>query len=118
MVSHQEKPWLYSKEFLEGFRKADNMRYELMPYIYAQAKESSQKGLPMLRALFVEFPNDPGSWLVDNEYLFGSSMLVAPLLEEVTERDVYLPEGTWIDYQTKKYIKVVGTKLKRAKFQL
>jgi alpha-glucosidase (family GH31 glycosyl hydrolase) len=60
--SHGEpprEPWLYSKEFLEGFRKADNMRYELMPYIYAQAKESSQKGLPMLRALFVEFPNDP-----------------------------------------------------------
>jgi alpha-D-xyloside xylohydrolase len=103
--SHGEpprEPWLYSKDFLEGFRKADNMRYELMPYIYAQAKESSQKGLPMMRALFVEYPNDPGAWLVDNEYLFGSSMLVAPLFEEVTERDVYLPAGTWIDYQTKK----------------
>ena len=103
--SHGEpptEPWLYSKEFLESFRKADNMRYELMPYIYAQAKESSQKGLPMLRALFVEYPQDAGSWLVDNEYLFGSSMLVAPLFENVTERDVYLPEGTWIDYQTKK----------------
>jgi alpha-D-xyloside xylohydrolase len=73
-----------------------------MPYIYAQAKESSQKGLPMMRALFLEYPNDQGSWLVDNEYLFGSSMLVAPLFEEVTGRDVYLPEGTWIDYQTKK----------------
>ncbi|MNQ69485.1 Alpha-xylosidase [compost metagenome] len=78
------------------------MRYELMPYIYAQAKESSQKGLPMMRALFLEYPNDPGAWLVDNEYLFGSSMLVAPLFEEVTERDVYLPAGTWIDYQTRK----------------
>lgn len=103
--SHGEpptEPWLYSSDFLEGFRKADNMRYELMPYIYAQAKESSEKGLPMLRALFVEFPNDPGSWLVDNEYLFGSDLLVAPLFEEITERDVYLPAGTWIDYQTKK----------------
>lgn len=96
------EPWEYSKEFLKDFRNADNLRYQLMPYIYAQAKESSQKGLPMMRALFVEYPNDPGSWLVDNEYLFGSSMLVAPLFEEVTERDVYLPEGTWIDYQTKK----------------
>ena len=56
----------------------------------------------MLRALFVEYPQDAGSWLVDNEYLFGSSMLVAPLFEDVTSRDVYLPEGTWIDYQTKK----------------
>lgn len=103
--SHGEpptEPWEYSEEFLKGFRKADNMRYELMPYIYAQAKESSQKGLPMMRALFVEYPNDPGAWLIDNEYLFGSSMLVAPLFEEVTGRDVYLPEGTWIDYQTHK----------------
>lgn len=103
--SHGEpptEPWLYSKEFLDSFRRADNMRYELMPYIYAQAKESSEKGLPMLRALFVEHPKDAGSWLVDNEYLFGSSMLVAPLFENVTERDVYLPEGTWIDYQTHK----------------
>jgi alpha-D-xyloside xylohydrolase len=103
--SHGEpprEPWLYSSDFLEGYRKADNMRYELMPYIYAQAKDCSDRGLPMMRALFVEFPNDPGAWLVDNQYMFGADMLVAPLLEEVTERDVYLPPGQWIDYQTKK----------------
>ncbi|HCV81076.1 MAG TPA: alpha-xylosidase [Zunongwangia profunda] len=103
--SHGEpptEPWEYSKEFLKGFRKADNMRYELMPYIYAQAKESSEKGLPMMRALFVEFPDDKGSWLIDDEYLFGENMLVAPLFEEANAREVYLPEGTWIDYQTHK----------------
>ncbi|MEH6659714.1 alpha-xylosidase [Leeuwenhoekiella marinoflava] len=106
--SHGEpptEPWEYSKSFLDDFRKADNMRYELMPYIYAQAKESSEKGLPMMRALFVEYPDDAGSWLIDNEYLFGSSILVAPLFEEVVQRDVYLPEGTWIDYQTNKVYK-------------
>lgn len=113
--SHGEpptEPWEYSKDFLEDFRKADNMRYELMPYIYAQAKESSEKGLPMMRALFVEYPDDAGSWLVDNEYLFGSSMLVAPLFEEETERDVYLPEGTWIDYQTNKVYQAGWHKIK------
>ena len=56
----------------------------------------------MLRALFVEYPNDPGAWLVDDQYLFGSDMLVAPLFENITERNVYLPEGKWIDYQTGK----------------
>ncbi|MDT0642072.1 glycoside hydrolase family 31 protein [Zunongwangia sp. F363] len=96
------EPWEYSDSFLKDFRNADNMRYQLMPYIYAQAKESSEKGLPMMRALFVEFPNDAGSWLIDDEYLLGSSILVAPLFEEVTKRDVYLPEGQWIDYQTGK----------------
>jgi alpha-D-xyloside xylohydrolase len=103
--SHGEpptEPWLYNESFLKAFRKADNMRYELMPYIYAQAKESSEQGLPMMRALFVEFPDDPGSWLIDDQYLFGSDMLVAPLFEETTEREVYLPSGKWIDYQSGK----------------
>jgi alpha-D-xyloside xylohydrolase len=99
------EPWEYSDEFLEGFRKADNMRYKLMPYLYSQAKHSSERGLPMLRALFVEYPDDPGSWLIDDQYLFGSDMLVAPLFENVEQRDVYLPPGTWIDYQTGKAYK-------------
>lgn len=60
-------------------------------------------GLPMVRALFVEFPNDPGSWSVDDEYFYGSSLLVAPLMhEKETARAVYLPPGTWIDYQSGK----------------
>jgi len=59
--------------------------------------------LPMLRALFVEFPDDPGSWNVDDEYLYGSDLLVAPLLHAgETARDVYLPPGAWIDYQDRK----------------
>jgi alpha-D-xyloside xylohydrolase len=71
--------------------------------VYAQAKDCSDHGLPMVRALFIEFPDDPGSWLVDDEYLFGSSILVAPLMHEnATGRNVYLPPGTWIDYQTGK----------------
>ncbi|MCF8358308.1 MAG: alpha-xylosidase [Prolixibacteraceae bacterium] len=95
------EPWEYSNDFLNGFRDAANMRYQLMPYIYAQAKHASENGLPMLRALFVEYPDDPGAWLIDDEYLFGSDILVAPLFEEVTSRNVYLPgNGKWIDYQT------------------
>jgi alpha-D-xyloside xylohydrolase len=76
------------------------MKYRLMPYVYAQARHSADHGLPMVRALFVEYPDDPGSWLVDDQYLFGQDILVAPLFEEVTGRDVYLPPGNWIDYQT------------------
>jgi len=94
------EPWEYGEDFMNAFRLADNMKYQLMPYIYAQAKECTERGLPMVRALFVEYPDDPGSWLIDDEYLFGSDMLVAPLFENVTARDVYLPPGQWIDYQT------------------
>lgn len=98
------EPWLYdSKRVQDVFRKSAEMKYRLMPYVYAQAKECTEKGLPMLRALFVEFPDDPGAWRVDDEYLFGSQILVAPLLESgITSRTVYLPQGKWIDYQTEK----------------
>lgn len=98
------EPWLYdSKRVQDVFRKSAEMKYRLMPYVYAQAKECTEKGLPMLRALFVEFPDDPGAWKVDDEYLFGSQILVAPLLESgMTGCTVYLPEGKWIDYQTEK----------------
>ena len=98
-----KEPWLYGTNFMARFRAIDELKYRLMPYVYAQAKDSSEHGLPMVRALFVEFPDDPGSWNVDDEYFYGSSILVAPLMcEGETSRDVYLPPGTWIDYQTGK----------------
>lgn len=96
-----KEPWTYNKAFLDEFRLGVEMRYQLMPYIYAQAKHCTETGLPMLRALFVEFPDDPGAWLIDDEYLFGGDLLVAPLFQDSTyERDVYLPKGKWINYQS------------------
>lgn len=119
--SHGEpptEPWEYSTGFLNTFRETDNMRYQLMPYIYTQGKLASEKGLPMVRALFVEYPNDAGSWLIDDQYLFGSDMLVAPLFENVEERDVYLPPGTWIDYQTNKTYNGGWHKIKAGKIPI
>jgi alpha-D-xyloside xylohydrolase len=98
-----KEPWEYSAAFMDDFRRADELKYRLMPYIYAQSKDASERGLPMVRALFIEYPGDPGSWQVEDEYLFGSDILVAPLMETGTSgRDVYLPPGQWIDYQTGK----------------
>jgi alpha-D-xyloside xylohydrolase len=97
-----KEPWLYNPGFVKAFREAAEMKYKLMPYVYAQAKECTEKGLPMVRALFVEFPNDPGAWTVDDAYLFGSDIYVAPLMENTKGRQVYLPGGKWIDYQTGK----------------
>jgi len=96
------EPWEYDKALTDDFRRALNLRYSLMPYIYAQAKDSSAKGFPMLRTLFFEFPKDPTSWFIEDEYMFGSDLLVAPLFEESSSRKVYLPPGKWIDYQTGK----------------
>jgi len=111
-----KEPWLYNESFMTAFRESAEMRYKLMPYIYAQAKECSEKGLPMLRALFIEFPDDPGAWLVEDQYMFGSDMLVAPLfISGQKERNVYLPNGNWIDYQTGQSYKMGWNKIKAGK---
>ena len=94
------EPWEYDEALTEDFRRALGLKYSLMPYIYAQAKDSSAHGFPMLRALFFEYPDDPTSWSIDDEYMFGSNLLVAPLFESSNNRKVYLPPGKWIDYQT------------------
>lgn len=125
------EPWLYNEEFTAYYRSCAEMKYQLMPYIIDQARICTQTGLPMLRALFVEYPDDPAAWLVEDQYLFGSDILVAPIFEgedeyavpteygktvgeplhrESTglrhyERSVYLPGGQWVDYQTGKVYK-------------
>ncbi|HMG32679.1 MAG TPA: TIM-barrel domain-containing protein [Blastocatellia bacterium] len=99
------EPWQYDDALADDFRRALGLKYSLMPYIYAQAKESSARGFPMVRTLFFEYPDDATSWLIDDEYLFGSDLLVAPMFDNATDRNVYLPPGSWIDYQTGKAYK-------------
>lgn len=94
------EPWEYDAALNEDFQRALGLRYSLMPYIYAQAKDSSARGFPMIRPLFFEYPDDPGAWNIDDEYMFGSDLLVAPMFESAAQRKVYLPPGTWIDYQS------------------
>ncbi len=102
------EPWEYDAELTEDFRSALGLRYSLMPYIYAQAKDSSARGFPMLRPLFFEFPNDPGSWTIEDQYMFGSDLLVAPMFRNSEQRRVYLPPGVWIDYQTGRVFEGAG----------
>jgi alpha-D-xyloside xylohydrolase len=95
------EPWEYGPAMLADFQRGLGMRYALMPYIYSQAHVASAKGWPMVRTLFFEYPDDRTSWSIDDEYLFGASLLVAPLFaDSATSRQVYLPPGTWIDYQS------------------
>ena len=96
------EPWEYGEGFTEAFRRIVELRYRLMPYIYAQAALASREGHPMVRTLFFEYPEDPTSWLIEDQYLFGTDVLVAPIMEEAPDREVYLPPGSWIDYQDDK----------------
>lgn len=96
------EPWLFSEDFQNTFRKIVELRYKLMPYIFTQAYIASKQGLPFMKALLLNYPEDETAWLIDDEFLLGEHLLVAPLMENTKSRNVYLPEGKWIDYQTKK----------------
>jgi alpha-D-xyloside xylohydrolase len=78
------------------------LRYTLMPYIYALGRKTYESNAPMMRALFMDFPNDPKVANMGDEYMFGSAFLVAPVTDQgVTHRSVYLPAGAdWYDYWT------------------
>lgn len=95
-----KEPWAYSEHFLCSFRHMLELRYRLMPYIIAQSTECSEKGIPLLRAMFIEFPDDPTCQGMEDQYVFGNDILVAPLFEENRTRKVYLPEGKWVEFGT------------------
>jgi len=81
------------------------LRYRMMPYIMREAKKCVAKSLPMARALVVEFQDDPNTWNIGDQWLFGDDILVAPIMDETGTRRVYLPEGTWTDWWTRKKYK-------------
>jgi alpha-glucosidase len=82
-----------------NYRFYAKLRYRLMPYIYTFAREATQTGVPLVRALILENQNDTKTYDAYCEYLLGKDILIAPLWSDTTfYRDIYLPEGEWIDY--------------------
>ncbi len=88
-------------ELLELFRKQFFLHYNLLPYQYALLKEAHETGIPPMRHLMLEFPEDEKCFGVEDEFMLGSALLVAPVLEDYAEhRAVYLPAGVWYDLFT------------------
>jgi alpha-glucosidase (family GH31 glycosyl hydrolase) len=82
-------------------RKYLELRYRLMPYLYTAVRETHDSGLPVMRALWLHYPDDPLAAARGDEYLWGRDMLVAPVVEpHVTTRNLYLPAGVWYDFWT------------------
>lgn len=78
------------------------LRYALIPYILEQSEKTTQSGFPVLRALIFHHPEDKMCWHIDDQYYFGDDFLVAPVMNSENKRDIYLPEGTWINLFTGK----------------
>lgn len=88
--------WTYGEKVLAICTKFLKLREEMKPYITKLMEEAHEKGTPVMRPLFYDFPEDSNAWEVEDEYMFGPKMLVAPILYEgLRERRVYLPEGKW-----------------------
>ncbi len=85
---------------LDAIRPALELRYQLLPYLTGEAHRSAAAGLPMARPLVIEFPDDPTTWHVDDQWLLGEHLLVAPQLDPSGRRRAYLPEGRWLDWWT------------------
>jgi len=94
--------WSYGKQAGTILEKYLRLRYELMPYTYSAAYGTYQTGAPFLRALFMDFGNDPQVADIRDEYMYGPAFLVAPVTEQgAVSRRVYLPAGTaWYDFWT------------------
>jgi alpha-D-xyloside xylohydrolase len=93
------EPWAYGEPALSIFRKYAQLRYRLLPYLYAAARRAPA-GPPLARPLVYDYPLDPTTWQVDDEYLLGPDLLVAPMFKPRGSRDIYLPAGGWYDFRT------------------
>jgi len=82
-------------------RKYLELRYRMLPYIYSAVRQCTQSGMPVMRALWLHYPDDPKAVACPDQFLWGRDILVAPVVEkEATTRTVYLPRGTWYDFWT------------------
>jgi alpha-D-xyloside xylohydrolase len=93
-------PWNYDDEACGILRFFVNLKCSLMPYIYRCAVEANREGLPLLRPMILEFPDDPACACLDLQYLLGDSLLAAPVFSEDGEVSYYLPAGRWTDFIT------------------
>lgn len=109
--SHHEgdtavEPWMFTPEAMACAKKAVELKYQLMPYIYTCAREAYDTGLPLMRAMFLEFPEDRECRNQDFQFMFGPNLLVAPVVEEgARRREVYLPKGEWYDFYTNELLR-------------
>jgi alpha-D-xyloside xylohydrolase len=111
MRAHGERKetevWSYGKQAEAVISKYLRLRYTLLPYIYSLGKKTYDTGAPFMRALFMDFPNDPEVSNLGDEYMFGPAFLVAPVTQQgQTSRRVYLPAGNdWYDFWTNEKVK-------------
>lgn len=111
MLNLDRWPWAFGDDVLAATKKAIELRYRLIPYLYTLAERASSTGAPLVRPLFLEFPTDERTFDLRDEWLLGDRLLAAPVLAQgATGRDVYLPAGRWYDFRTGAAVEGGGTR--------
>lgn len=94
---HRE-PWAFGEKSEAIFRQYAKLRYRLMPYVWSSAHHAVASSTPMMRALVLDWQDDPTTASIDDQFMFGEWLMVAPIVDEGSTRKVYLPQGVWFDY--------------------
>lgn len=90
-------PWLFDDESVDVLRFFTKLKGKLMPYIWAQANKTSTVGVPMMRAMVIDYADDPACLYLDRQYMFGDNLLVAPIFNDEGTAEFYVPSGIWTD---------------------
>ncbi len=93
-------PWLFDEEAVDVLRTFTHLKLRLMPYLYQAAYQAHTEGVAMMRAMVLEFPDDPGCAHLERQYMLGGDLLVAPVFSPTGEVSYYVPEGTWTHFST------------------
>ena len=88
-------PWAFDEEAVEVTRRFTHLKMRLMPYLHQLGVDAARTGIPLLRPMALEFPDDPAVAYLDRQYMLGPSLLVAPVMSASGEAEFYLPDGEW-----------------------
>jgi alpha-glucosidase len=100
---YDQEPWRFGKYYEDIIRKYLKLRYQLLPFLYTTLEEAHRTGVPLFRPLVLNYQDDPNTYNLDDQFMIGNDLLVAPIVKpDVTRRLVYLPKGVWYDYWTNK----------------
>lgn len=95
-------PWVFDEEAVDNTRKFVDLKLSLMPYLFDEAVNTSETGTPLMRPLFLEYANDRNTYHLEQQYMLGSKLLVAPIFNAEGDVRYYLPAGRWTNILTEK----------------
>ncbi|HSR31505.1 MAG TPA: TIM-barrel domain-containing protein [Anaerolineae bacterium] len=116
----ERRPWKYPEEVYQAAKAAFQWRYQLLPYIYTMARAAHDTGVSLCRPMYYEYPEEDAAYTARTQYFFGDQMIASPIVQPADPQtglaatDVWIPEGTWIEYTTKeifvgpRWVRLVG----------